>query len=175
MIGRAEPGTVAKRVQGEDAHFDVHWSPLRVADRHDIATRVPAMAGFFELYAEEATGPAEGATEPAQVRAAPAEVATALAEGRLRIARFALEPAWYGGLRAAIRAGTDAEVATDVDRRALLARSRRCLYRYCRVDTRNDLFDVLHALAAVDATGIASASGRYVSVSVSQRGELELS
>ncbi len=143
MRGRAEPGSIAKTVQGDDVHFDVHWSPLSLADRHDIAARVPAVAGIYELYAELTT----------------------------RLQKFALEGAWYGGLRAAIRAATDAEVAADVDRRALLARWR-CLYRYCAVDTREDLFDLLHVLRATGSEGVASASGRFASVSVSERGEL---
>ena len=142
MPGRAEPGAIAKTVRGQDVHFDVHWSPLTFANRHDISAGVPAVSGIFELYAELAT----------------------------RLEKFALEAAWYGGLRGAKRAGTDAEVVTDAERRALLGRCR-CLYRYCAVDTRDDLFDLLNALRAGGSDGIPSASGRYTSVSVSERGE----
>ena len=145
MHGRAEPGSIAKRVHDDAVHFDVHWSPLSLVDRYEIAARVPAVAGVYELYAELAT----------------------------RLHKFAVEGAWYGGLRAAIRAGTDGDVVTDPERRALLARWR-CRYRFCAVDARDDLFDLLHALRSRDPSGVAAASGRYASVSVSERGELRV-
>ena len=120
MYGRAEPGSIAKRVHDDAVHFDVHWSPLSLVDRYEIAASVPAVAGVYELYAELAS----------------------------RLHKFAVEGAWYGGLRAAIRAGTDGDVATDPERRALLAHWR-CRYRFCAVDTRDDLFDLFIDLDTV--------------------------
>ena len=147
MKANPDQGTISKRVYGAEAHYNLHWSPLRSSDRYEITRSVPAVAGVYELYV------ADG--------------------GRLR--RFILSPAWYGGLRAAIRQGTDAEATPDLERRALLARFP-CYYRFCAVGSRGDLEDVyafLDQSSGSDAP--AQPSGRYESVTVAVRGELEAS
>jgi hypothetical protein len=110
------PFTISKIADGATAYFTVRWSALRKAERFDIATRVPAMSGIYELYF--------------------------LDEYR-KLNIFAVSRSWYGGLRSSLRFMSDPGLDRDPRRKKILE-EREVYYRFSLSDSCGDLDDVLY-------------------------------
>lgn len=137
-----EPYAVTKMVKRGEVFFRVPWTPLREADRHEVAMRVPSLAGLFQLYWED---------------------------GKKKLHLFSLEPAWYGGLRAKIAEKLDSDFETDPGRKAVLA-DRKLFYRYVLVDTWDDVKDLMCLYLQIHQPqlGILPSSGRYTRIHIQE-------
>jgi len=99
-----------------DVYYFVNWSPLSIADRYSIISKVPAVAGIFEIYWMDE-------------------------HNRLRM--FFVEKTIYGGLRSEIRRVTDPELnRTDAKTRKILE-EKEIWYRYTTTDSNNVMDDVI--------------------------------
>jgi hypothetical protein len=102
--------------KNEDIYYFVNWSPLSKADRYAIITKVPAVAGIFEIYWMDE-------------------------KNRLRL--FFVEKTIYGGLRSEIRRITDPELCkTDAKIRKILE-EKEIWFRYVTTNSANIMDDVI--------------------------------
>ena len=99
-----------------DIYYFVQWSPLSKADRYDIITKVPALAGIFEIYWMDA-------------------------KNRLRL--FVVGKTDFGGLRSEIRRITDPELCKDDAKAKKILEEKEIWYRYAPTDSSNIMADVL--------------------------------
>jgi len=99
-----------------DAYYSVEWSPLSKADRYEIITKVPALAGIYEIYWMDE-------------------------ENHLRL--FFLGKTDYGGLRSEIRRLTDPELCKDNEKTRKILDEKEIWYRYTLTDSANEMADVL--------------------------------
>jgi len=99
-----------------DVYYFVQWAPLSKADRYDIITKVPAVAGVFEIYWMDETK-------------------------HLRL--FIVGKTDYGGLRSEIRQITDPELCKDNPNRRKILEEKEIWYRYATTDSSNIMADVL--------------------------------
>jgi len=99
-----------------DAYYSVEWSPLSKADRYEIITKVPALAGIYEIYWMDE-------------------------ENHLRL--FFLGKTDYGGLRSEIRRLTDPELCKDNEKTRKILDEKEIWYRYTLTDSANVMADVL--------------------------------
>ncbi len=102
--------------KGDAIYYFVQWSPLSKADRYDIITKVPALAGIFEIYWMDE-------------------------KNRLRL--FFVGKTDYGGLRSEIRRLTDPELCKDNPKTQKILEEREIWYRYAPTDSSNIMADVL--------------------------------
>jgi hypothetical protein len=109
-----EPG-IRIQTKDENVYYSVQWSPLTVAERHEIARKVPAVAGIYEIYWMDR-------------------------QGKLRL--FRVGSARYGGLRSEIRRLTDPELTTDADLRTILD-EKEIWYRYAPTNSMPALEDIV--------------------------------
>jgi len=99
-----------------DAYYSVEWSPLSKAERYEIITKVPALAGIFEIYWMDESN-------------------------RLRL--FVVGKTDYGGLRSEIRRITDPELCKDNEKTRKILEEKEIWYRYTLTDSSNVMADVL--------------------------------
>jgi len=99
-----------------DGYYFVQWSPLSKAERYDIITKVPALAGVFEIYWMDDNN-------------------------RLRL--FVVGKTDYGGLRSEIRRLTDPELCKDNEKARKILEEKEIWYRYAPTDSSNVMADVV--------------------------------
>jgi len=131
-------GITAKEKKG-DIYYFVQWSPLSKADRYEIITKVPALAGIFEIYWMDENK-------------------------HLRL--FYVDKTDYGGLRSEIRRITDPELCTtDLKTRKILE-EKEIYYRYAPTDSSNIMADVVWFLMQnyVPDNTTVQHSGRYENI-----------
>jgi hypothetical protein len=102
--------------KGKNIYYFVQWSTLSKADRHDIITKVPALAGIFEIY---------------------------WMDERKRLRLFAVGKTIYGGLRSEIRRITDPELCKDDEKARKILEEKEIWYRYALTDSSNVMSDVI--------------------------------
>jgi hypothetical protein len=126
---------ITKRVDAYTVFFTVNWSPLRKAEKFDIVTKVPSMAGLFELY---------------------------YMDEKKKLNLFYVGRVWIGGLRSRIRRLTDSTLEIDEKRRKVLE-TKDCYYRFSLSESYNDLTDVFFFFSNTyfPHTSIAEHSGRF--------------
>ena len=122
-----------------DIYYFVQWSPLSKAERYDIITKVPAIAGIFEIYWMDESK-------------------------HLRL--FIVEKTDYGGLRSEIRRVTDPELCTDNPAKRKILEEKEIWYRYVPTDSSNIMADVVWYLMQnyVPEDTSVSHSGRYENI-----------
>jgi hypothetical protein len=99
-----------------DAYYSVEWSPLSKADRYEIITKVPALAGIFEIYWMDE-------------------------DNHLRL--FFVGKTDYGGLRSELRRLTDPELCKDNEKTRKILDEKEIWYRYALTDSSNVMADVI--------------------------------
>jgi len=102
--------------KGRDVYYNVKWSPLSKADRYDIITKVPAIAGIFEIYWMDE-------------------------KNRLRM--FIVGHTDYGGLRSEIRRITDPELCINNEKTRKILEEKEIWYRYAPTNSSNIMADVI--------------------------------
>jgi hypothetical protein len=108
-------GITASEKDGNICYF-VHWSPLSKADRYEIITKVPALAGIFEVYWMDENN-------------------------HLRL--FFVEKTNYGGLRSEIRRVTDPDLCKGNEKIRKILEEKEIWYRYAPTDSANVMADVI--------------------------------
>jgi hypothetical protein len=101
--------------KGRDVHYSVTWSPLSPAERWSINTRVPAIAGIYEIYWMDD-------------------------HGHLRM--LCVGVTHYGGLRSELRRITDPELPGDEKTKKIL-RDAEIWFRYAPSNSAPALADVV--------------------------------
>ena len=101
--------------KNRDIYYFVQWSPLSKAEKYDIITKVPAVAGVFEIYWMDESK-------------------------HLRL--FFIGKTDYGGLRSELRRITDPELCNDIKTKKILE-EKEIWYRYSTTDSSNIMADVL--------------------------------
>jgi len=99
-----------------DVYYFVQWSPLAKANRYDIITKVPSLAGIFEIYWMDECK-------------------------RLRL--FVVGQTNYGGLRSEIRRITDPELCKNDEKARKILEEREIWFRYAPTDSSNIMSDVV--------------------------------
>jgi hypothetical protein len=133
-------GRITKEVDQGNAYYTLFWSPLAKADRHEIISKVPSVAGLFELYYQDE---------------------------KRSLNLFFVSKAWYGGLRNWLRQATDPTLEIDKKRKEILEKYD-CYYRYAIVDSYGDLSDLMYFFADTyfPHDHSVSSSNRYVNIYV---------
>jgi hypothetical protein len=136
---------ITKLVEVADAYYTVFWSRLQKADRYEIITKVPSVAGIFELYFQDK---------------------------HKQLNLFHIAKAWYGGLRTALRKATDPELEEDKTKKDILE-NHDTYYRYTVIPSYADMSDILYFFAATyrPHTHRVVASGRYENIFVNEVSE----
>jgi len=98
-----------------DIYYYVNWSALEKAERYAIITKVPSVAGIFEIYWMDE-------------------------KNRLRL--FFLEKTNYGGLRSEIRQITDPELCKTNEKVKKILEEKEIWYRYVPTDSAKIMDDV---------------------------------
>ena len=101
--------------KGECVYYFVHWSALTLAERWTINTKVPAIAGIYEIYWMDESN-------------------------HLRM--LSVGDTHYGGLRSEIRRLTDPELTLDAKIREILE-DKEIWYRYAPSNSANTMSDVI--------------------------------
>jgi len=99
-----------------NAYYNVNWSPLAKADRYEIISKVPSVAGIFEIYWMDETK-------------------------RLRM--FFVGQTNYGGLRSEIRRITDPELCLTDEKAKKILEEKEIWYRYAPAESAKDMMDVI--------------------------------
>jgi len=131
-------GITATEKHGAIYYF-VQWSPLSKADRYDIISKVPAVAGVYEIYWMDENK-------------------------HLRV--FMVGKTDYGGLRSEIRRLTDPELCKDNIKTRKILEEKEIWYRYSTTDSSNIMADVVWFLMQTylpDDTSVKH-SGRYENI-----------
>jgi len=136
---------VTKLVKVPNVYYTVFWSRLEKADRYKIITKVPSVAGIYELYYQDKYK-------------------------RLNLLRIA--KAWYGGLRNWLRKATDPELEEDKKKKEILE-NNDCYYRCTVIHSYRDKSDILYFFAAtyLPHQHKVVASGRYENIYVNEVSE----
>ena len=106
---------IASKDQKGDIHYFVNWSPLAIADRWEINTKVPSVAGIYEIYWMDETK-------------------------HLRMLSVGITH--YGGLRSELRRLTDPELCDDLKTRDILE-NKEIWYRYAPCNSSANMADVV--------------------------------
>jgi len=99
-----------------NAYYSVEWSPLSKADRYEIISKVPALAGVYEIYWMDENN-------------------------HLRL--FLVGKTDYGGLRSEIRRLTDPELCKDNEKTRKILEEKEIWYRYTLTDSSNVMADIV--------------------------------
>ena len=136
---------LTKLVEEPDVFYTVFWSRLQKADRYQIITKVPSVAGIFELYYQD---------EHKQLNL------------------FHIAKSWYGGLRTGLRKATDPELEDDPIKKEILE-NRDIYYRYTVIPSYADMSDVLYFFATTYRPHVhkVKSSGRYENIYVNEESE----
>jgi len=122
-----------------DVYYFVQWSPLSKADRYEIISKVPAVAGIFEIYWMDE-------------------------QKRLRLC--VVGQTNYGGLRSEIRRLTDHELCKTDEKMRKILEEKDIWYRYAPTDSANIMADVTWFFMQTyfpEKTNLAH-SGRYENI-----------
>ncbi|MCL2208864.1 MAG: hypothetical protein FWC19_09040 [Treponema sp.] len=122
-----------------DAYYSVKWSPLAKADRHDIITKVPSVAGVYEIY---------------------------WMDDNNRLRMFVVGKTDYGGLRSEIRRITDPELCLTDEKARKILEEREIWYRYAETNSSKIMADVIWFFMRTyfpENTSV-SHSGRYENI-----------
>ena len=103
------------REKGENAYYFVQWSPLSLADRWTISSKVPAVAGVYEIY---------------------------WMDDHEHLRMMAVGDTHYGGLRSELRRLTDSELALDPKTRKFLE-EKEIWFRYTPTNSAGAMADVV--------------------------------
>jgi hypothetical protein len=109
-----DPGITLKE-KGEEAYYNVQWSPLAIADRWAISSSVPSVAGIYEIY---------------------------WMDDRKHLRMFAVGNTVYGGLRSELRRLTDSELATNENSRRILE-DEEIWFRYAPTNSTSVMADLV--------------------------------
>ena len=101
--------------KGDCAYYNVRWSPLALAERWAINSKVPAIAGVYEIY---------------------------WMDDHDHLRMLSVGNTHYGGLRSEIRRLTDAELALDPKIREILE-NEEIWFRYSPSNSTGNMADVV--------------------------------
>jgi len=127
----------------ENVYYNVNWSPLAIADRHEIITKVPSVAGIFEIYWMDESK-------------------------KLRM--FVVGQTNYGGLRSEIRRITDPELCVNDEKAKKILEEKEIWYRYAPTDSAKIMSDVIWFFMSTyfpEKTSVQH-SGRYENIFVKE-------
>ena len=97
-------------------YYYVQWSPLAKADRYSIISKVPAVAGIYEIY---------------------------WMDDNKHLRLFFAEKTNYGGLRSELRRVTDPELCVNDEKTKKILEEKEIWYRYTTTDSANIMDDVI--------------------------------
>ena len=109
-----EPG-ISAREKDENVYYFVQWSPLNLAERWTINSKVPAIAGVYEIY---------------------------WMDDHKHLRMMAVGDTTYGGLRSELRRLTDSELALEPKIRKILE-DEEIWFRYAPCNSKNIMLDVV--------------------------------
>ena len=109
-----DPGIIVKQ-KDENGYYFVQWSPLAVAERWTICSKVPAVAGVYEIY---------------------------WMDDHEHLRMLAVGNTHYGGLRSEIRRLTDSELTQDPKTRKILE-DEEIWFRYAPTNSAAAMADVV--------------------------------
>jgi len=108
-------GITFKEKEG-NIHYFVKWSALAKADKWEIHSKVPSVAGVFEIY---------------------------WMDENKRLRMFHVGQTSYGGLRSEIRRMTDPELCYNNEKMKKILEEREIWYRYAPTDSSKIMADVV--------------------------------
>jgi len=135
-------GITAMEKEG-NVYYYVDWSPLAAADRYEINSKVPSVAGIFEIYWMDESK-------------------------RLRM--FVVGQTNYGGLRSEIRRITDPELCTGGEKAKKILEEKEIWYRYASTNSAKVMSDVIWFFMKIyfpENTSVKH-SGRYENIFVKE-------
>ena len=106
---------ISAKEKNEAVYYYVQWSPLALADRWTINSKVPAVAGIYEIY---------------------------WMDDHDHLRMLAVGNTHYGGLRSEIRRLTDPELIQDPKVKQILE-DREIWYRYAPSNSADIMSDVI--------------------------------
>ena len=106
---------ISAREKGEAVYYNIQWSPLAVAERWTINSKVPAVGGVYEIY---------------------------WMDDHNHLRMLAVGDTHYGGLRSELRRLTDPELALEAKTRETLE-NEEIWFRYAVSDSANTMSDVV--------------------------------
>jgi len=106
---------ISTQVKGEEVYYSVQWSPLTLAERWTINSKVPAVAGIYEVY---------------------------WMDDHSHLRMLMVGDTHYGGLRSEIRRLTDPELTHDSRTRETLE-NEEIWFRYSLSNSVETLSDVV--------------------------------
>jgi len=106
---------ITAQEKGEEVYYFIQWSPLNVADRWLINSKVPAVAGIYEIY---------------------------WMDDHDHLRMLAVGDTHYGGLRSEIRRLTDPELTQDARTREILE-NEEIWFRYAPSHSADVMSDVV--------------------------------
>ena len=109
-----DPG-ITFQVKGENAYYYVQWSPLAIAERWTISSKVPAVAGVYEIY---------------------------WMDDHDHLRMLAVGNTHYGGLRSELRRLTDSELTLDEKAKKILE-DEEIWFRYAPTNSAAAMADVV--------------------------------
>ena len=109
-----DPGITVKE-KDENAYYFVQWSPLALAERWTISSKVPAVAGVYEIY---------------------------WMDDHDHLRMLAVGNTHYGGLRSELRRLTDSELILDPKTRKILE-DQEIWFRYAPTNSAAAMADVV--------------------------------
>lgn len=135
--------SLTANVAGNTVSYTLVWSALRKADKYEITSSVPSVAGLYELYRMDE---------------------------KKQLNLLAVTHAWYGGLRSQLRAAVDPEATTNPVRRAQIE-NKELWYRYCPCESFPAILDAvwfLHSIYFPQDIRVEH-SGRYATIRVAEK------
>ncbi|MCL2007390.1 MAG: hypothetical protein FWG77_04830 [Treponema sp.] len=109
-----ELGITAK-VKDENVYYFVQWSPLTLAERWTISSKVPSVGGVYEIY---------------------------WMDDYKHLRMLAVGDTTYGGLRSELRRLTDYELAIDPGIKKILE-DKEIWFRYAPCNSKNIMSDIV--------------------------------
>jgi len=106
---------ISVQTKDDSAFYYVQWSPLTLAERWTISTRVPAVGGVYEIY---------------------------WMDDHSHLRMLSVGNSHYGGLRSEIRRLTDSELALDPKIREILE-NKEIWFRYAPSNSAETMADVV--------------------------------
>jgi len=126
---------ITAQAKEENVYYNVQWSPLILAERWTINSRVPSVAGVYEIY---------------------------WMDDHNHLRMLSVGETHYGGLRTEIRRLTDPELVTDPKTREILE-NEEIWFRYVpsnSIDNMNDVVWFFRSTYFPENPGVEH-SGRY--------------
>ena len=106
---------ITAQEKDEDVYYYVQWSPLAIAERWHISSRVPAIAGIYEIY---------------------------WMDDHDHLRMLSVGNTHYGGLRSEIRRLTDSELVVDEKAKKILE-DEEIWFRYAPTNSVAAMADVV--------------------------------